>query len=143
LEDLTYAEIKNMTSDLPYATNDDLRATEDNIIILPEKWRNVTLGGIELPEMSEERPHRGVIIDIGPGKVSDHLGYRVSISGYEIGQRVLFTKFGGARQQLPGQDELYILKPEHILARIDTPRLPDLEEQEETFQEQLPELVTA
>lgn len=63
----------------------------------------VTQGGIILPAVGQERPMRGVIVAIGPGK-TDSYG-DLALPPVKAGDNVYFSKFGGVRVTLGDYNE--------------------------------------
>lgn len=81
-------------------------------------------GGIILPETIEkERPQKGTVIAVGPGKF-DEDGKRMTMS-VKKGDTVLFSKYGPSEIKVPagpsgGEDKEYLIaKEDDILAIID------------------------
>jgi len=74
-------------------------------------------GGIILPEtVDKERPEKGKVIAIGPGKI-DESGKRIPMN-VKKGDIVLFTKYGPNEVKIDGKEYL-IAKEEDILAIIE------------------------
>lgn len=71
--------------------------------------------GIIIPEtVSKERPEQGEIIAVGEGKREN--GKLIPIK-VKVGDKVIFSRYGFDEVK-NGEDELYILKEENILAII-------------------------
>jgi len=88
----------------------------DRVLIEPlrEEKRK---GGIILPDTVEkERPEKGKIVAVGPGKVDDN-GKRISIS-VKKGDKVLFTKYGPNEIKVDDKEYL-IAREEDILAIVE------------------------
>ncbi len=88
----------------------------DRVLIEPlrEEKRK---GGIILPDTVEkERPEKGKIIAVGPGKVDDN-GKRIPMS-VKKGDKVLFTKYGPNEIKIDDKEYL-IAREEDILAIIE------------------------
>jgi chaperonin GroES len=43
---------------------------EDRVLLETDEPKSVTPGGMLLPERSKEKPSRGIVIAVGPGKTS-------------------------------------------------------------------------
>jgi chaperonin GroES len=88
----------------------------DRVLIEPlreEKRR----GGIILPDTVEkERPEKGKIIAVGPGKIDDN-GKKIPMS-VKKGDVVLFTKYGPNEIKIDDKEYL-IAREEDILAIIE------------------------
>ncbi len=49
----------------------NLRPLEDRVIVEPAKAEEVTKSGIVLPDTAQEKPQRGTVLAVGPGKMKD------------------------------------------------------------------------
>ncbi|MBX4210394.1 co-chaperone GroES [Candidatus Parcubacteria bacterium] len=88
----------------------------DRVLVKPESAEEEkNIGGIIIPETSEkEKPARGKVIAVGEGKVVDGKRIPVDVS---VGDTVVFSKYGYDEVKI-GDEELYIIKEENILAVI-------------------------
>jgi chaperonin GroES len=92
-----------------------LRPLEDRVVVEPLEAEEVTAGGIVLPDVAKEKPQRGRVIAVGPGKLLDN-GNRGSLS-VSVGDEVIFAKWGGTEIEVEG-DEIKILRESDILAKV-------------------------
>lgn len=69
------------------------RPLNDRIVIRPAPREEQTATGILLPDTGKERPERGTVVAVGPGRVSDE-GVRMPVN-VEVGDEVLFAKYAG------------------------------------------------
>jgi chaperonin GroES len=92
-----------------------IRPLEDRVVIQQIEAEEKTAGGIVLPDTAKEKPQRGKVLAIGPGKLLDS-GERAAIALVE-GDEVLFGKYSGTDIKLNGQ-EVKILRESDILAKI-------------------------
>lgn len=85
-----------------------LKPLGDHIIVKPTTSNDeVTKAGIVLPDtVGKDRPERGEIIAVGPGRVLDN-GTR-SIMDVSVGQKVIFKKYAPEEIKIDGQDFLVI-----------------------------------
>lgn len=74
----------------------------DRVLVLPDEPENVTKGGIYLPDTAKERPRRGVVVAIGPGKRCDQFPHERHAMSVQVGDVVLFTKYSGADVEING-----------------------------------------
>lgn len=88
---------------------------DDRIVVRPSEAEETTAGGIVLPDAAKEKPQRGEVIAVGPGKLLDS-GERSPIS-VAVGDEVLFGKYGGTEIEIDGE-EVKILRESDILAKI-------------------------
>jgi chaperonin GroES len=75
----------------------------------------VTAGGILLPDNAKEKPQRGTVVAVGPGKLLEN-GQRGSLS-VAVGDEVIFGKYGGTEIEVDGE-EVKILRESDILAKV-------------------------
>lgn len=94
----------------------DLRPLGSRVFIEPVEEEKTTESGIVIPETAEkERPIKGKVLAVGPGKVTDK-GDRVAPSVKE-GDVVLFKKYGPDEVEIDGKKYL-VADEEDILAII-------------------------
>ncbi|MGE0199664.1 MAG: co-chaperone GroES [Candidatus Melainabacteria bacterium] len=74
-----------------------------------------TAGGIYIPDTAREKPQRGTILAVGPGRLTES-GNREPM-GVEEGQIVLFAKYGGTDVEVNGK-KLKIMSEKDILAVV-------------------------
>jgi chaperonin GroES len=92
-----------------------LRPMGDRVVIRPAAREETTRSGIVLPDTSKEKPQRGEIIAVGPGRVSDE-GKKIPME-VKVGDTVLFAKYAGTEFKLE-DDELLILSEKDVLAIV-------------------------
>lgn len=86
------------------------RAIQDRIIVRRVEEDEVSSGGILLPDEGREKPARGIIVAVGPGKYVEGSLQRPTVS---VGEKVVFGKFSGAEVKLGFQTYL-VLREEDI-----------------------------
>jgi len=92
-----------------------LRPLDDRVVVKPVEAEERTAGGIVLPDTAKEKPQRGKVVSIGPGKLLDS-GERGSLS-VAVGDEVIYGKYSGTDIELEG-DEVKILRETDILAKV-------------------------
>jgi chaperonin GroES len=92
-----------------------LKPLDDRVVVRPLEAEERTAGGIVLPDAAKEKPQRGKVVAVGPGRLLDS-GERVAI-GVAVGDEVLFGKYGGTDIEVEGE-EVKILRESDILAKI-------------------------
>jgi chaperonin GroES len=92
-----------------------LKPLDERVVIRPVDAEETTAGGIVLPDTAKEKPQRGKVLAVGPGRLLDS-GERVAIS-VVVGDEVLFSKYGGTDIEVDGM-EVKILRESDILAKI-------------------------
>ena len=48
-----------------------LRPLDDRVVVKPQEAEETTAGGIVLPDSAKEKPQRGEVVAVGPGKLLD------------------------------------------------------------------------
>ena len=48
-----------------------IRPLDDRVVVEPMEAEETTAGGIVLPDSAQEKPQRGTVIAVGPGKLLD------------------------------------------------------------------------
>jgi len=93
-----------------------IRPLDDRVVVEPLESEEKTPGGIFLPDTAKEKPQKGRVIAVGPGKVLDN-GERAELS-VSVGDVVLFAKYGGTEVEVAGK-ELLIMRESDLLARVE------------------------
>ncbi len=92
-----------------------LRPLDDRVVVEPVQAEQKTAGGIVLPDSAQEKPQRGTVISVGPGKLMDN-GNRGELS-VAIGDQVIYGKYSGTDIDVDG-NEIKILRESDILAKV-------------------------
>ncbi len=75
----------------------------------------VTSGGIVIPDSAKERPQKGRVVAVGPGKKLDD-GNRVAMD-VEVGSIVFHSKYSGTEVKIDGVEYL-ILREDDIIGVV-------------------------
>ena len=92
-----------------------LRPLDDRVVVEPQEAEERTAGGIVLPDTAKEKPHRGKVVSVGPGKLLDN-GNRGPLS-VGVGDVVIYGKYSGNDIEVAGKD-VKILRESEILAKV-------------------------
>jgi chaperonin GroES len=92
-----------------------LEPLDDRIVVEPMEAESKTKGGIVLPDTAKEKPQRGTVIAVGPGRVADD-GKRIPMT-VKKGDKVIYAKYGGMEVDADGK-EYMILRESDVLAKI-------------------------
>ena len=92
-----------------------VKPLDDRVLLKPMEGEDKTPGGIVLPDTAKEKPMRGKIVALGPGKILDN-GKRAKMD-LKKGDEVLYGKFSGTEVKVKGE-ELLILRESDILAKV-------------------------
>lgn len=88
---------------------------DDRVVVEPVEAESTTAGGIVLPDSAQEKPQRGTVVAVGPGKLLDS-GNRGELS-VAVGDTVIYGKYGGSEIEVDGR-EMKILRESDILAKV-------------------------
>ncbi|HUB61069.1 MAG TPA: co-chaperone GroES [Puia sp.] len=80
----------------------------DRVVVRPEAAEEKTSGGIIIPDSAKEKPQRGSVVAVGPGKKDDP-------TVVKKGDTVLYGKYSGTELRVNGLD-LLIMRESDILA---------------------------
>jgi chaperonin GroES len=94
-----------------------VRPLNDRILVKRLEEEEMTKGGIIIPDSAKEKPAEGEVIAVGKGKINDK-GDRIKLD-VKVGDRVLFSKYGGTDVKIDGVDHL-IMREDDILAIVET-----------------------
>jgi chaperonin GroES len=84
-----------------------MRPIADRVIIKPAPADEKTKGGLIIPDTAKEKPQRGEVVAVGPGK-------KDQAPTVKVGDIVLYGKYSGQEISHEGTDYL-IMKEEEIL----------------------------
>jgi len=93
----------------------NLNPLDDRIVVEPVEAEETTAGGIVLPDSAKEKPQRGIVLAVGPGKLLDS-GERGELS-VAIGDEVIYGKYAGSDVEVDGRD-VKILRESDVLAKV-------------------------
>jgi len=88
-----------------------MRPINDRVVVKPAPAEEKTAGGIIIPDTAKEKPQRGEIVAVGPGKD----GIKITVAPGDI---VLYGKYAGQELNYKGQDYL-IMREDDILVVLD------------------------
>ena len=94
----------------------ELKPLDDRVLVKRLESEEKTAGGLFIPDTAKEKPSKGQVVAVGPGKVGDN-GERTPLA-VKAGDEVLFNKYAGTEVKLDGVDHL-VMREEDILAIID------------------------
>ena len=92
-----------------------LKPLDERIVVEPVEAEEKTAGGIVLPDTAKEKPQRGKVLAVGPGKLLDS-GERAALS-VAVGDEVIYGKYSGSDIEIDGR-ELKILRESDVLAKV-------------------------
>ncbi len=92
-----------------------IKPLEDRILIKSLEAEQTTASGLVIPDTAKEKPQEGEVLAVGPGRIDDK-GNRVPLD-VNIGDRVIFSKYGGTEIKHGGEEYL-ILSARDVLAVV-------------------------
>jgi chaperonin GroES len=94
-----------------------IKPLHNHVVIKPMNEEEKTKSGIYLPDtMDKERPERGEVIAVGPGKILDN-GQTASMS-VKVGDKVLFKKYSPDEFKID-EVEYLVIKESDIIATLE------------------------
>lgn len=92
-----------------------LKPLADRVVIEPIEEEEKTPGGIIRPDTAKEKPQKGKVVAVGPGK-RDEDGRLIPLE-VKAGDMVIFAKYAGDEVEIDGK-EYKIMRESDILARL-------------------------
>ena len=87
-----------------------MKPINDRVVIKASLAEETTKGGLYLPETAKEKPQRGEVIAVGPGKDDKKMTVKV-------GDSVLYGKYSGTELSVEGKEYL-IMRESDIYAIV-------------------------
>lgn len=82
----------------------------DRVLVEPAAAEEKTASGIIIPDTAKEKPQRGVVVAVGPGKPDEP-------TTVKVGDTVLYGKYSGSELQVEGVDYM-MMRESDILAIV-------------------------
>src|SRR5438876_6309349 len=92
----------------------DLQPLGDRVIVEVLEEEESTVSGIVLPDTAKEKPQRGKVMAVGPGRYEDGVLVPLDVKKSD---EVVFSKYGGTEVKVGGEEYL-ILRESDILAKV-------------------------
>lgn len=88
----------------------NIKPLADRVLVEPAAAETKTAGGIIIPDTAKEKPQKGTVVAVGPGKKDEPLTVKV-------GDKILYGKYGGTDITVDGKDYL-IMRESDIYAIV-------------------------
>ena len=88
----------------------------DRVLVKYSSEEEKTAGGLFIPDAAKEKPQKGTVIAVGPGRVTDD-GKRQAME-IKVGDTVLFEKYSGSKIKIEDEEHL-IIREEDILGIVE------------------------
>lgn len=95
-------------------TKASIQPLGDRVVVKPSEPESQRPSGIYVAETAKEKPQRGTIVSVGPGKWEDG---QLEPMNVQEGDTVLFAKYAGTEIRL-GDEDVLILSQKDILAKV-------------------------
>jgi chaperonin GroES len=84
----------------------------DRVLVEVAEAEEKTAGGIIIPDSAKEKPQKGIIVAVGPGKKKDEP------MTVKVGDKVLYGKYSGTEISIEGK-EYQIMRQDDLLGYFD------------------------
>nr|WP_319493652.1 co-chaperone GroES [uncultured Desulfobacter sp.] len=92
------------------------RPLSDRILVERVEEAEKTKGGIFIPDTAKEKPAEGKVVATGNGRMGED--GKLLPMDVKVGDRVLFSKYGGTEVKIDGTDYL-IMRQDDVLGVVD------------------------
>ena len=92
-----------------------LKPLNDRVLVKRLESEERTASGLYIPDTAKEKPCKGQVVAVGPGKHADD-GKLVPMT-VKVGDMVLFNKYAGTEVKIDGAEHL-VMREDDILAII-------------------------
>jgi chaperonin GroES len=93
-----------------------LKPLADRVIVRQTEAEEKTKSGIYLPDAAKEKPTKGKVVAVGPGKLDDN-GKRTEV-GVRVGETVYYGKYAGTDVEINGE-KFVILRESDLLGVLE------------------------
>lgn len=93
----------------------NIRPLHDRVVVRRLEEERLSAGGIVIPDNATEKPSKGEVVAVGPGKRLDNGS--VAAPAVKVGDKVLFGKYSGTEVKVDGT-EVVVLREEDLFAVI-------------------------
>lgn len=84
----------------------NIKPMSDRLLVQRTEEEAKSAGGIIIPDTAKEKPQKGKVIAVGPGKVGDD-GRRTP-PDVNVGDSILFSKYAGTEIKIDGVEHLFM-----------------------------------
>jgi chaperonin GroES len=89
---------------------------DDRVLIKPAAAEEKTKGGIIIPDTAKEKPQKGIVVAVGPGKYAEQTGNLIPLK-QKVGDVVLYGKYSATEISVEGEDYL-IMRSSDLLLKV-------------------------
>jgi len=98
-----------------HMANPNIRPLGDRVLVKPLEEKEISKGGIIIPDSAKEKPQEAQVVALGTGKRDDD-GKLIEFT-VKIGDKVLVSKYGGTEVKVEGESYT-IMREDDILGII-------------------------
>ena len=91
------------------------KPSADRVLVKPAAAEEKTASGLIIPDTAKEKPQRGEIVAVGPGKLAEN-GTLIATT-LKVGDSILYGKYSGTELTFEGTDYL-IMKESDIFGTL-------------------------
>ena len=95
----------------------NIKPLEDRILVQSLEAEQTTASGLVIPDTAKEKPQEGKVLAVGPGRFDESGEKRIPLD-VNVGDVVIFSKYGGTEVKYNGQEYL-LLGARDILAIVE------------------------
>ena len=88
----------------------NIKPLADRVLVEPVEAETTTNSGIIIPDTAKEKPQKGIVVAVGPGKKDEPVTVKA-------GDTVLYGKYSGTELKLDGTEYL-MMRESDILAIV-------------------------
>ena len=89
----------------------------DRVFVRYSSEEDKTSGGLFIPDTAKEKPQRGTVVAVGPGRITDD--GKLQPVEVKVGDTILFEKYSGSKISID-EEEFLIIREEDILGKIES-----------------------
>lgn len=93
-----------------------VRPLADRLLVKRIEEEEIKKGGIIIPDTAKEKPQKGEVVAVGPGRVDDK-GKRVGLE-VKKGDKIIFSKYAGTEIKIEDEEYL-IMREDDVLGIIE------------------------
>ena len=93
-----------------------IRPLQDRVIVKRMEEERTSAGGIVIPDSATEKPIKGQVIAVGPGKKLE--SGSTQVVDLKVGDSVLFGKYSGTEVKV-GDEEYLVMREDDIMGVIE------------------------
>ena len=86
----------------------------DRVVVRPEPAEEKTASGLYIPDAAKEKPQRGKVVSVGPGRVENGTKIDMTVKPDDV---VLYGKYAGTEINVSDED-LLIMRESDILGIV-------------------------